>query len=424
MEARDRRSCCARTAGSRILRTVAFSVPRRARTAERPSLRLIRCRTLAAAWRGVGRSGARAIGHRANGIGIPRRHPRPRRARPVERFPARKRRRHQRRAAVRRRHAFPGRHHPPAVGATVNTEGYTSRAYVDARWEYQTPSGIFFGLGLGGTVHDGCWTPPIRTRRRWARASCSTSRSRSDCGWTSAAAFRSTSSICRTLSCSTATKASTASACATATSSEPRASEWARICACHIEGAFCGTFRGPIRCKRRFAMPRSARIAIAVCTIVIGAVDARAEDPPAFWAVTGVCLQRRPASARRALGRQQEPGADSRQRPRPEASRLPPQPAAHGPVGAHERRPAPRGADAVVPRGISRPGRLGRRPLPQARWPANSAPGLTSPRPASARCSARPPRTRPCRGCRAAPPARLAGASRCRTRAAPACPCR
>jgi hypothetical protein len=47
----------------------------------------------------------------------------------------------------------------PAVGASVNTEGYTSRAYVDARWEYQTPSGIFFGLGLGGTVHNGLLDP-------------------------------------------------------------------------------------------------------------------------------------------------------------------------------------------------------------------------------------------------------------------------
>lgn len=47
----------------------------------------------------------------------------------------------------------------PAVGASVNTEGYTSRAYIDARWEYQTPSGIFFGLGLGGTVHNGLLDP-------------------------------------------------------------------------------------------------------------------------------------------------------------------------------------------------------------------------------------------------------------------------
>jgi lipid A 3-O-deacylase len=47
----------------------------------------------------------------------------------------------------------------PAVGASINTEGFTSRAYVDARWEYQTPSGIFFGLGLGGTVHNGLLDP-------------------------------------------------------------------------------------------------------------------------------------------------------------------------------------------------------------------------------------------------------------------------
>jgi hypothetical protein len=47
----------------------------------------------------------------------------------------------------------------PTVGAIVNTEGHTSRAYLDARWEHQTPSGIFFGLGLGGAVHDGLLDP-------------------------------------------------------------------------------------------------------------------------------------------------------------------------------------------------------------------------------------------------------------------------
>lgn len=47
----------------------------------------------------------------------------------------------------------------PAVGASVNTEGYTSRAYVDARWEIEGPSGIFFGVGLGGAVHDGLLDP-------------------------------------------------------------------------------------------------------------------------------------------------------------------------------------------------------------------------------------------------------------------------
>jgi hypothetical protein len=47
----------------------------------------------------------------------------------------------------------------PAAGASINTEGFTSRAYVDARWEYQTPSGIFLGLGLGGAVHNGLLDP-------------------------------------------------------------------------------------------------------------------------------------------------------------------------------------------------------------------------------------------------------------------------
>jgi hypothetical protein len=43
----------------------------------------------------------------------------------------------------------------PAIGGTINTEGATSHAYIDARWQYETPSGIFFGLGLGAAVHDG-----------------------------------------------------------------------------------------------------------------------------------------------------------------------------------------------------------------------------------------------------------------------------
>ncbi|KAB2911250.1 MAG: acyloxyacyl hydrolase [Hyphomicrobiaceae bacterium] len=43
----------------------------------------------------------------------------------------------------------------PALGASVNTAGGTSKAYLDARWEIETPSGVFFGLGLGAAVHDG-----------------------------------------------------------------------------------------------------------------------------------------------------------------------------------------------------------------------------------------------------------------------------
>lgn len=47
-----------------------------------------------------------------------------------------------------------GRIHP-ALGASINTGGGTSHAYLDARWQYDTPSGIFFGLGIGLAIHDG-----------------------------------------------------------------------------------------------------------------------------------------------------------------------------------------------------------------------------------------------------------------------------
>jgi hypothetical protein len=43
----------------------------------------------------------------------------------------------------------------PAIGGSINTEGATSHGYIDARWEYETPSGIFFATGVGGAVHDG-----------------------------------------------------------------------------------------------------------------------------------------------------------------------------------------------------------------------------------------------------------------------------
>jgi len=51
--------------------------------------------------------------------------------------------------------AFLGGAIRPALGASINTEGATSNVYLDARWQYETPAGIFFGLGVGGTVHDG-----------------------------------------------------------------------------------------------------------------------------------------------------------------------------------------------------------------------------------------------------------------------------
>jgi hypothetical protein len=47
----------------------------------------------------------------------------------------------------------------PAVGGSINTAGGTSKGYVDARWQVETPSGIFFGLGLGAAIHDGDISP-------------------------------------------------------------------------------------------------------------------------------------------------------------------------------------------------------------------------------------------------------------------------
>ena len=43
----------------------------------------------------------------------------------------------------------------PAIGASIATNGGTSNAYLDARWEFETPTGIFFSVGLGATIHNG-----------------------------------------------------------------------------------------------------------------------------------------------------------------------------------------------------------------------------------------------------------------------------
>jgi len=43
----------------------------------------------------------------------------------------------------------------PAIGASYNSAGGTSKAYADARWEYQTSLGVFFDLGIGAAVHNG-----------------------------------------------------------------------------------------------------------------------------------------------------------------------------------------------------------------------------------------------------------------------------
>lgn len=43
----------------------------------------------------------------------------------------------------------------PVAGASINTSGDTSKLYIAARWRYQFDRGVFFGLGVGGAVHDG-----------------------------------------------------------------------------------------------------------------------------------------------------------------------------------------------------------------------------------------------------------------------------
>lgn len=43
----------------------------------------------------------------------------------------------------------------PALGGSVNTVGDTSKLYTGLRWQYEHTSGMFFGIGLGGAIHDG-----------------------------------------------------------------------------------------------------------------------------------------------------------------------------------------------------------------------------------------------------------------------------
>lgn len=43
----------------------------------------------------------------------------------------------------------------PVIGGSINTRGETSDGYIDARWQGDCPSGLFFGLGLGAAIHDG-----------------------------------------------------------------------------------------------------------------------------------------------------------------------------------------------------------------------------------------------------------------------------
>ena len=61
--------------------------------------------------------------------------------------------------------AFLGGTLRPAIGGSVNTSGYTSKAYLDARWEIDLRYGVFFGLGLGAAIHDGNLDPTEPDRK-------------------------------------------------------------------------------------------------------------------------------------------------------------------------------------------------------------------------------------------------------------------
>ena len=51
--------------------------------------------------------------------------------------------------------AFLGGAFRPALGATINFYGDTSKVYLDARWQRDFASGMFLALGLGVAVHNG-----------------------------------------------------------------------------------------------------------------------------------------------------------------------------------------------------------------------------------------------------------------------------
>lgn len=53
----------------------------------------------------------------------------------------------------------------PAIGGSINVEGYTSKGYVDARWEVDLPARLFLGLGIGAAYHDGKLEPTVADRK-------------------------------------------------------------------------------------------------------------------------------------------------------------------------------------------------------------------------------------------------------------------
>lgn len=55
----------------------------------------------------------------------------------------------------------------PAIGATINTNGDTSHAYIDARWQWDTAIGVFFAIGVGAAIHDGETGPAGGLNHKW-----------------------------------------------------------------------------------------------------------------------------------------------------------------------------------------------------------------------------------------------------------------
>lgn len=43
----------------------------------------------------------------------------------------------------------------PHLGATINTQGYTSKVYAGGTWQYEWESGLFLEAGLGIAAHNG-----------------------------------------------------------------------------------------------------------------------------------------------------------------------------------------------------------------------------------------------------------------------------
>jgi hypothetical protein len=52
-----------------------------------------------------------------------------------------------------------------ALGASVNSDGGTSKAYLDLRYMVEFDSGVFVSAGGGGAIHDGELTPSRKDRK-------------------------------------------------------------------------------------------------------------------------------------------------------------------------------------------------------------------------------------------------------------------